>query len=1107
MTNMISFYLRILLLILLLNSFVACKKATTLFVKVNETQTHIYFENKLEDTPELNILNYLYYYNGAGVAAADFNNDGLVDLYFTGNQTQDKLYLNKENLKFEDITIEAGIENADNWTTGVTTVDINNDGLLDIYVCKVDGYRNLKGANLLYVNQGVVNGIPIFKEAAASYGVDFRGFSTQATFLDYDVDGDLDLFLLNHSVHPNRNYGLGSQRITIDSLSGDKFFENINSSYVDVSTQAGIFQGKIGYGLGVSVSDVNNDGYPDIYVGNDFFENDYLYINQQNKTFKEVISDDVTKLGHTSHFSMGNAISDINNDGNNDIISLDMLPEDIKTYKTSGLEYPFQTYLYYLKNGYAPQYMQNTLHLNVGNGNFSEVAFQSGIASTEWSWSPLIADFDNDGHKDMYITNGILGATNDMDFINFISNEKIQKKINQGMSKEDLSFIKQLPKKKVSNYFFKNKGNNTFENVTEKWFSKTPSYSNGSTFADLDNDGDLDVIVNNVNEKALILENTSNSSSSKNNYLKAKFIGNAENTFGIGAKIHVFKNKDIITYENNTTRGYLSAVTPTINIGLGITKNIDSLYVVWPGGKYQTLKNVKSNQQISLDYKNASGNYYKANRMKGTSMLSNTDTLFNYKHKDLATVEFNRDPLIPFVSTNLGPSLSVADVNNDTLEDVFISGGKAQASKLFIQSNDGSFDSTQTNIFERDAMNEDVDHVFFDANNDGFKDLIVVSGGNEFRKGKSLQPRLYFNKNGIFTKDTIQFKNIELNASKVKAVDIDNDGDFDISMTSNVVPWQFGITPPQYIFKNDGQGNFSDVTKEISLDFFNIGNVQDVQWVDLNNDTYKDAIVIGHWMPISIFINDGEKLTLQKNNSLKNTNGWWNAIETEDFDKDGDLDMIVSNWGFNTRLQASISQPITLYSNDFDDNGSIEPLITYFYQGVETPFASKDELTKQLPFLNKKYLSYSAFANADFEDLFPKEKVQNALKKKVFELGTCYFENLGNNTYKKHLLPFMAQITSVNDIAVDDFNNDGFVDVLLVGNNYEISTQLGRFDASHGVLLLNDTKGFFTEETKQQFDIKGPARAIEKIKIKGVSHYIVTINNDSPVFLITNNKE
>ena len=346
-----------------------------------------------------------------------------------------------------------------------------------------------------------------------------------------------------------------------------------------------------------------------------------------------------------------------------------------------------------------------------------------------------------------------------------------------------------------------------------------------------------------------------------------------------------------------------------------------------------------------------------------------------------------------------------------------------------------------------------------------------------------------------------------MNASKVKAVDIDNDGDFDISMTSNVVPWQFGITPPQYIFKNDGQGNFSDVTKEISLDFFNIGNVQDVQWVDLNNDTYKDAIVIGHWMPISIFINDGEKLTLQKNNSLKNTNGWWNAIETEDFDKDGDLDMIVSNWGFNTRLQASISQPITLYSNDFDDNGSIEPLITYFYQGVETPFASKDELTKQLPFLNKKYLSYSAFANADFEDLFPKEKVQNALKKKVFELGTCYFENLGNNTYKKHLLPFMAQITSVNDIAVDDFNNDGFVDVLLVGNNYEISTQLGRFDASHGVLLLNDTKGFFTEETKQQFDIKGPARAIEKIKIKGVSHYIVTINNDSPVFLITNNKE
>ncbi len=1083
---------------------ISCKKKDALFVALNSKQTHINFQNTITTTSELNILNYLYFYNGAGVAAADFNNDGLTDLYFTANQTEDKLYINQGNFKFKDITKQSGIHNTGNWTTGVTTVDINNDGLLDIYICKVGRYRNIKGKNLLYINQGIKNGIPTFKENASGYGLAAEGFSTQAVFFDYDLDADLDMFLLNHSVHPNSNYGNGNNRTKVDSLAGDKLFENNDGIFTDVSSEAGIFQGKTGYGLGIAVSDINNDGYPDMYVGNDFFENDYLYINQKNKTFKEIITSDETKLGHTTHFSMGNALADLNNDGKTDIISLDMLPEDLHTYKTSGLEYPYQTYASYLKNGYAPQYMQNTLHFNLGNENFSETAFLSGIAATEWSWSPLAADFNNDGHKDLYITNGIPGATNDMDFINFISNEAIQQQLNQNISDKELNLIKKIPEKKVINYFFRNKGDNTFQNTTEAWFSGTPSFSNGAIYADLDNDGDLDIVVNNTNEKAFILKNTSEKN--KNNYLKIKFEGPGKNRFGIGVKVQAFINSNSIADENYTTRGYLSAVNPKLHLGLGNETKIDSLHIIWPGGAFQSLKNVTANQEITLNSKDAGADYYNTFKSKPSSFLSNTTPLFSFKHNDQLSLEFNRDPLVPYASTNLGPGIAVADSNNDGLEDVFTGGGKTQAGQVFIQQQDGSFIPQQSEIFIADAINEDTGSVFFDADNDGFQDLLVVSGGNEFKTGKPLQPRFYRNKNGIFSKDNLQFSTIEVNASSVNAVDIDNDGDKDVCITANLVPHQFGKTPQQYIFENDSSGNFTDITTEFAPDFQAVGNVQDIIWIDLNNDELKDVIAVGHWMPVSVFINDGKQLRLQKNNNLNTTNGWWNTVEAADFDKDGDIDIIAGNWGRNTRLSASKEHPITLYSNDFDANGSIEPLITYFYQDVETPFASKDELVKQLPFLNKKYLSYNDFAKAGFKELFPASTLKNAYKKQVFELATCYFENLGDNSFKKHQLPFMAQISTVNAIAIDDFNADGFPDILLAGNHYEISTQLGKLDASCGALLLNDKNGFFTTEKEQGFYISGPVRDIEKIKVKDNEYHIITINNGSLVFLKKNEK-
>ena len=1104
MNNSSTFKIKGFIFSTLLLILLSCKDQKPLFVSLKSNKTHIRFSNDLNSTTDLNILNYLYYYNGAGVAAADFNNDGLADLYFTGNQIDDKLYINLGDFQFKEVTSESFIQNSTPWTTGVTTVDINNDGWLDIYICKVGEHDGISGENLLYVHQGVnENGIPTFKEMASSYGLDVVSFATQAVFFDYDKDDDLDLFLLNHSLHPNSNYGSGTLRNQADQMSGDKLFENTNGMFVDVSDKAGIFQGKIGYGLGVAVGDVNNDNYPDIYVGNDFFENDYLYINQKNKTFKEIISKDKSSLGHTSHFSMGNAISDLNNDSQMDIISLDMLPENLKTYKTSGLEYPYQTYEYYLKNGYAPQFMQNTLHYNNGNETFSETAYLSGIAATEWSWSPIVGDYNNDGFKDLYITNGILGATNDMDYINFISNETIQKQLATEKSQRNLALSKQIPQKKVKNYFYKNNQDNSFSDVSDLWASHEVSFSNGAVSADLDNDGDLDLVVNNINEEAYILQNNSNQYTNSN-FLKIKFKGSSQNTFGIGATVKAYTKNGVITEQNYTTKGYLSSVEPKIHIGLGSSEIIDSLEIIWGNDKTQILKEVKANQEIEVTIENATLPRLNHSSKKVPLFLTNQNSMLNFKHKDSQSLEFNRDPLIPYASTNLGPDIAVADVNNDSLEDLFITGGKSQASQLFIQKREGGFYADQDPIFSKTAIHEDVNAIFFDANNDESIDLLVVSGGNEFRDGKPLQPKLYLNIKGEFIQDITQFNGVEVNASKVKAIDIDNDGDQDISITSNLVPWSFGETPLQYIFENNGLGNFEDVTSRFSDEFKHIGNVQDIEWVDVNQDSYPDAIVVGYWMPISLFINDGKKLIHQKNNDLENTNGWWNAVKVHDFDKDGDLDFIAGNWGLNTRLNASLKAPITLYRNDFDDNETIDPVITYFYQGEETPFASKDDLVKQLPFINKKYLSYQDFANATFTELFPISKIREADKKYVYDLASCYFENIGNNKFKRHQLPFKGQISSINDIALDDFNNDGYMDALFVGNNYNISTQLGKLDASHGQILLNNKKGFFEMISNQNLNVNGESRNIDKIKIKDDLFYVFSMNNDTPIFVKSN---
>lgn len=1068
-----------------------------LLSEVPASKSGIYFKNTLTETPELNILTYLYYYNGSGVMAADFNGDNLVDLYFAGNQVQDALYLNRGEFNFEEVTDIAGISNASGWTTGVTHADVNGDGLLDIYISKASGYRALSGQNLLYINTGNdARGIPKFVEQARDFGLDFSGLATQATFFDFDLDGDLDVFLLNHSVHPNRTYGKGEQREGFDPISGDRLYRNDTGHFVDISAAAGIFQGKAGYGLGVGISDVNQDGYPDIYVGNDFFENDYLYINTGTGKFKEVISEQDSPIGHTSHYSMGNELADINNDGLPDIISLDMLPEDLITYKTSGLEYGFPIYQQYLRNGFAPQYMQNTLQLNLGNGSFSEIGFLSGIAASEWSWGVVAADFDNDGYKDLFITNGIKGATNDMDYMNFIANESIQRRIDQGMTDTDMPLTKEIPAKTASNYFFQNNGNLTFSNKNGSWIKNTPSFSHGSTYADLDNDGDLDLIVNPVDDAAKIYKNTLD----KGNSLKVQLRGAHLNRFGIGSKVIAYIGKQKILQENFPTRGYLSAVSNELHLGMNTPP--DSLTVVWPGGRYQTFYQPFPDSLLIADENSASGNFYNSRKSHSDWNWRKMDSLIPFKHQENPTLDFDREPLIVAAGSHQGPEVSVSDFNGDGLDDMVIAGGKRQASALFIQTPDATFLEVSTEIFATDALNEDTALCSTDINGDGWTDLLVGSGGNEFQSGNPIAPRVYMNTEGILEPSKPILSGLYLNASGIDAIDLESDGYPDLLITADAVPGKYGALPVHYLLENDGQGNFKDITDQRFPDLRNIGSISEVVIRDVTGDKTPEIILAGLWNPISIYTLEENVWTPLTDTGLEGSEGWWTSLKVFDLDGDGDQDLIAGNWGLNSKLNASRSEPVTLYRHDFDANGDIDPIVTYFHNGVETPFASKDELSKQLPFLNKKFRTYKSFAQASLETLFDSKSLREAKKNKVYELASCVFINTGNGKFIKKQLPDIAQVAPIYDFEICDFDRDGYPDIFPVGNLYQISTQLGRLDGLNGVILRGEGDGEFTWWQEATAPLSGAGRQIESITIGAREAFIIARNNGAPVFLI-----
>ena len=814
-------------------------------------------------------------------------------------------------------------------------------------------------------------------------------------------------------------------------------------------------------------------------------------------------------MPHTSHFSMGVDIADINNDGLSDILSLDMLPESLAVYKASGTEYGYTTYQSYLKNGYHPQYMQNALQVNQGNGYFSETAFYSGVASTSWSWAPLIADLDNDGDKDIFITNGIQGATNQMDFVKYISNEHIQKQLHKGMRSEDMALIDQLPDDKVRNYFFENQGNLKFGNRSKQWADQPLSYSHGAVFTDLDKDGDLDLVTNNAETKAFIYENTTKTSTKTdtetNHFVQICLKGDVTNSDAIGSKVTLWYGDKHQTVEVFRTRGYLSSVSPVAHFGLGGYKKLDSVVVRWPKGELSVYTDITLNTQHILEKaKGRTKNHTSTldDQMTSVSSWVVNDTLpLHYVHKDFTSKDFVMEPLAPYAISNEGPHITVTDVNQDGLVDICVPGGPFIPTQVYHQTKTGSFKLQQIPALEAYKRVEDIAVCFVDTDLDTDLDLIVISGGNEVIKKNKGRPRYYKNNKGIYEHYPSVFDSIDIEGAVIRQTDIDLDGDPDVFIGSNTVARAFGASPHQYLFINDGKGNYSDQTALLAPELQKLGMVYDAQFCDWDQDGDSDLIVAGHFLPITIFINDGQgRLLPQKNNGLQDSHGWWHTIQIADMDIDGDLDIVAGNWGLNTRLQASKDAPIRLYRADFDNNGKIDPILTYIYQGEETPLATKDELTKQMPVLNKTFLSYKAFAEAPVASYFSKERWKKAEVKKVYTLASTYFEQTEDHVLKTHPLPWQAQLSSTHAILIDDVNVDSYPDLIFAGNTHEISTQLGRLDGSYATLLLNDTKGNFRYTSQEDLKIRGAVRSIVPLQLQDQTYYLFGVNKDSLQF-------
>ena len=1090
--------------------------APAAFQLLRKDATGLDFQNKLQPTLAFNALEYMYFYNGGGVAAGDFNNDGLVDLYFTANMSENKLFLNLGGLKFKDVTEQAGLtsplgaDSGTKWTTGASVVDINNDGLPDIYVSQVGDFRSVKGRNLLFVNQGIRDGIPVFEEEAIAYGLDLVGFGTQAAFLDYDLDGDLDMFQLNHSVHANGTFG---QKKTFQGtqhpLSGDKLMRNDGGKFAEVTMQSGINSSVIGYGLGIATGDINLDGWPDIYIGNDFHENDYLYINQRNGTFKEVLAEQTM---HTSQFSMGVDIADVNNDGWSEIFSLDMLPEDPYILKSSLGEDEYGIYQFKLSYGYHPQNARNTLQLNNGDPGasgaptFSEIGMFAGVHATDWSWATLFMDMDNDGYKDLFVSNGIERRMNDIDYANFRANSEVRWKQNSGnLEESDLAVVEKMPAIKLPNKFYHNNGNLTFTDLDKQIKNALPTFSNGAVYADLDNVGDLDVAVNNLEDEPFLYQNLHSENKTPGSaYLSLKLKGSPANIQAVGARVVVFKKGEKITADNFPVRGYQSGALTNLHVGIGDPATADSILLIWPDNSYQRLDNVVFNKTTALEWRPGLP-AFDFNRLRQKEAIPyrfadvTAQTRLNFKHQENPFVEFNREFLIPHMVSSEGPALAVGDLNGDGLQDVFFGSAKRKKSALFYQKPDGTFLENTPAAILNDSLFEDVDAVFADIENDGDLDIVIAAGGNEFRDtDEAMKQRAYLNEgNGNFRR--LDFKGIYMTASCVLPADVNKDGLVDFFYGARAIPWNYGITPNSALLLNKGNGVFEDVSEKTGGGLREAGLVKNGAWTDIDADGDPDLVLAIEWEPITIFLNNGG--TFEKR-TFDERKGWWNMVLPHDFDGDGDLDILAGNLGRNAKFKPTPETPVRMYVSDYDGNGQIEQILTYYLKGREIPFANYAEMMKALPMLKKRYLFSKDFAKASIQDLFGKEKLAKAVLREANTFESMYFENTGNLTFKAHPLPDVLQFSTVNAAAVSDGGS-----VLIGGNFYECNIEMGRYDASYGNVLRIGPGGQMEAFPLGDLHIKGQVRRIRPVTVAGKTVFVFARNNDGAVVVMPGEKE